>query len=71
MLRAPIPIACPVRLLHGTADADVPWQRSLALLERLESGDARLLLIKNGDHRLSEPSQIEAMLAAVAELAGR
>lgn len=71
VLRAPIPIACPVRLLHGTADADVPWQRSLALLERLESHDARLLLIKNGDHRLSEPSQIEAMLAAVAELAGR
>ena len=71
VLRAPIPIACPVRLPHGTADADVPWQRSLALLERLESRDARLLLIKNVDHRLSEPPQIEAMLAAVSELAAQ
>ena len=71
VLRAPIPLFCPVRLLHGSADADVPWQSSLALLERLESRDARLLLIKDGDHRLSEPPQIEAMLAAVAELAAR
>jgi pimeloyl-ACP methyl ester carboxylesterase len=71
VLGGPIQIACPVRLLHGTADADVPWQMSLRLLERLESADARLTLIKDGDHRLSEPAQIEAMLAAVAELAAR
>jgi dipeptidyl aminopeptidase/acylaminoacyl peptidase len=58
-----------VRLLHGTDDADVPWTTSLRLLERLECSDARLTLIKGGDHRLSEPGQIEAMLAAVAELA--
>jgi pimeloyl-ACP methyl ester carboxylesterase len=71
VLRGPIALACPVRLLHGTADADVPWRSSLTLLERLESRDCRLLLIKDGDHRLSEPQQIEAMLAAVAELAAQ
>jgi pimeloyl-ACP methyl ester carboxylesterase len=71
VLGGPIAIACPVRLLHGTADTDVPWQMSLRVLERLQSGDGRLTLIKDGDHRLSEPPQIEAMLAAVAELASR
>ena len=71
VLGGPIAIACPVRLLHGTADCDVPWQMSLRLLEWIESADARLTLIKGGDHRLSEPAQIEAMLAAVAELAAR
>jgi pimeloyl-ACP methyl ester carboxylesterase len=71
VLGGPIAIAAPVRLLHGTADADVPWQISLRLLERIESADARLVLIKGGDHRLSEPAQIEAMLAAVAELSAR
>lgn len=71
VLRGPIAIACPVRMLHGTQDEDVPWRCSLELLARIESGDARLTLIKGGDHRLSEPCQIEALLAAVAELAAR
>lgn len=71
MLGGPIALACPARLIHGTADADVPWQTSLKLLERVQSADARLTLIKDGDHRLSEPHQIEAMLSAVAELAAR
>jgi pimeloyl-ACP methyl ester carboxylesterase len=71
LLGGPIPLSCPARLVHGTADADVPWAYSLRLLERLESPDARLTLIKDADHRLSEPPQIEAMLSAVAELAAR
>ncbi len=71
ILRRPIPLFCPARLLHGTADADVPWQCSLRLLEMLQTPDARLTLIKDGDHRLSEPAQIAAMLAAVAELTQR
>jgi pimeloyl-ACP methyl ester carboxylesterase len=71
LLGRPIALPCPARLLHGTADADVPWVFSLRLLDRLQSADARLTLIKDGDHRLSEPPQIEAMLAAVAELASR
>lgn len=71
LLGRPIALPCPARLLHGTADADVPWVFSLRLLDRLQSADARLTLIKDGDHRLSEPPHIEAMLAAVAELASR
>jgi pimeloyl-ACP methyl ester carboxylesterase len=71
LLGRPIALPCPARLIHGTADADVPWVFSLRLLDRLQSADARLTLIKDGDHRLSEPPQIEAMLAAVAELASR
>jgi pimeloyl-ACP methyl ester carboxylesterase len=70
ILRSPLALSCPVRLLHGTADNDVPWQCSLALFKRLESGNARLSLIKGGDHRLSEPAQIERMLSAVTELLG-
>jgi pimeloyl-ACP methyl ester carboxylesterase len=71
LLGRPIALPCPARLIHGTADADVPWVFSLRLLDRLQSADARLTLIKDGDHRLSEPPQIEAMLAAVSELAAQ
>ena len=53
LMHAPIPIRCPVRLLHGQRDPDVPWETSLRLAERLESADVRLTLIKDGDHRLS------------------
>jgi pimeloyl-ACP methyl ester carboxylesterase len=70
ILRTAIALSCPVRLLHGTADGDVPWQCSLALFKRLQSDNARLSLIKDGDHRLSQPGQIQMMLATIAELAG-
>ena len=53
LLRSPIPITAPVRLLQGMQDSDVPYQHALALAERLESDDVQVRLIKNGDHRLS------------------
>ena len=53
-----IPITCPVRLLHGTADNDVPWQLSQKLLEKLSSSDTSLTLVKDADHRLSSPQQL-------------
>jgi pimeloyl-ACP methyl ester carboxylesterase len=62
-LRAPIPIAAPTRLLHGQKDAEVPWQTSLRLAERLAVEDVRVTLIKDGDHRLSR----EADLALLGE----
>jgi pimeloyl-ACP methyl ester carboxylesterase len=53
LLGKPIPLDMPVRLLHGLADASVPWQLSLRLAERLASRDVLVTLVKGGDHRLS------------------
>lgn len=61
-----IPIACPVRLLHGQRDADVPWQTSLALADALRSGAVQVILIKDGDHRLSRDEDIALLKAQVA-----
>jgi len=71
LLGQPIPIACPVRLLHGQADPDVPHAISLRLAEALHSSDVQVTLIKDGDHRLSRPADIALLLRAVAELVGR
>jgi pimeloyl-ACP methyl ester carboxylesterase len=68
LLGADIAIRCPVRLLHGLADADVPWKISLRLAERLLSTDARITLVKDGDHRLSRPGDIALLLETVANL---
>jgi pimeloyl-ACP methyl ester carboxylesterase len=68
LLDTPIAINAPVRLLHGTNDEDVPWQTSTAILERVTSADARLELIKGGDHRLSEPHYLARICHTVEEL---
>jgi pimeloyl-ACP methyl ester carboxylesterase len=68
LLGQEVPIDCPVRLLHGTADEDVPWRLSLELMERLRSADVQTLLVKAGDHRLSRPQDIALLIAAVARL---
>jgi pimeloyl-ACP methyl ester carboxylesterase len=68
LLHGPIDIRCPVRLLHGMADPDVPWQTSLRLAERLSGDDVTLTLIKDGDHRLSREQDLRRMLAAIEEL---
>jgi len=64
-----IPLDCPVRLLQGQADPDVPWEISLRLAADLRSSDVQVTLIKDGDHRLSRPGDIALLLRAVAELA--
>jgi pimeloyl-ACP methyl ester carboxylesterase len=53
VLDNPIPIHCPVRLLHGMNDSDVPWQQSVKLMNALESNDVQINLIKKANHRLS------------------
>ena len=58
LLDKPIPLRCPVRLLHGQQDPDVPWQTSMRQAERLETGDVQVVLIKDGDHRLSRPADL-------------
>jgi pimeloyl-ACP methyl ester carboxylesterase len=69
VLRAPIPITCPVHLLHGQRDPDVPWQTALRLAERLQSDDVTIELIKAGDHRLSTEADLARITAAIARLA--
>jgi pimeloyl-ACP methyl ester carboxylesterase len=69
LLSAPIGLRCPVRLLHGMADPDVPHELSLELAGRLVSDDVRVTLIKDGDHRLSRPQDLALLTQAVDELA--
>ena len=68
LMDKPIPIACPVRLIHGTADTDVPHRLSLELMERLESPDVEVTLVKGGGHRLSEPPDLARLTHTVAAL---
>ena len=62
-----IETGCPVRILQGVQDEDVPWQHAVELSSRLAHDDVVLTLVKDGDHRLSRPEDIERLLAAVAE----
>jgi pimeloyl-ACP methyl ester carboxylesterase len=65
-----IAITCPVRILHGMRDPDVPWQHSLRLAECLQTGDVRLIFIKDGDHRLSRPQDLVLLRGTVLTLLG-
>ena len=71
MLHNPILIDCPVRLIHGDQDEEVPVGVAFKLLDSIHSGDVQLLLIKQGGHRLSQPHEIEALMRAIAVLAER
>ena len=62
-----IETGCPVRILQGVEDPDVPWGHAVELVSRLGQDDVVLTLVKDGDHRLSRPEDIERMIAAVEE----
>ncbi len=62
-----IETGCPVRILQGVKDPDVPWQHAVELSSRLARDDVVLTLVKDGDHRLSRPEDIDRLIAAVAE----
>jgi pimeloyl-ACP methyl ester carboxylesterase len=62
-----IETGCPVRILQGVEDPDVPWGHAVELVARLAQDDVVLTLVKDGDHRLSRPEDIERLLAAIAE----
>jgi pimeloyl-ACP methyl ester carboxylesterase len=66
LLGREIAIDCPVRLLQGQADPDVPWEVCLRLAAALRSSDVQTLLIKDGDHRLSRDADIALLVQAVA-----
>ncbi len=67
MLGGLIETRCPVHILQGVQDPDVPWRHAEALVTRLSRDDVVLTLIKDGDHRLSRPEDIERLIAAVKE----
>ena len=67
----PFDPGCPVRILQGMRDPDVPWRHALALVDLLDGADVELTLIKNGDHRLSEPADLRRLTATIATLVGR
>jgi len=68
LLRGPIPIRCPVRLLHGKDDTEVPWATSTRLAEALESPDVAVSLVEGGDHRLSNDADLARLIATVEEV---
>ncbi|MDE0060573.1 MAG: alpha/beta hydrolase [Defluviicoccus sp.] len=70
LLHRPIAIHCPVRLLHGKRDADVPWTTAPRIAEKLLSRDVRVFLVPDGDHRLSRDEDLARLRALVDELCG-
>jgi len=68
LLGSAIDGGCPVRILQGAQDPDVPWQHAFALAHRLPTEDVVLTMIQDGDHRLSRPQDIARIIAAVAEI---
>ena len=67
LLGGMIETGCPVRILQGVQDPDVPWQHAVELVARFARDDVVLTMVKDGDHRLSRPEDIERLLAAVEE----
>lgn len=68
LLGSQIDVGCPVRILQGAQDPDVPWKHAFALVHRLPAEDVVLTMIQDGDHRLSRPQDIARIIAAVAEI---
>ena len=68
LLGGSIDVGCPVRILQGGQDPDVPWQHAFTLAHRLPADDVVLTMIQDGDHRLSRPQDIARIIAAVAEM---
>jgi len=68
VLRDPLRLPFPVRLLQGSADEDVALSVPLRLLDQIEGSDVRLTLVKGADHRFSEPGNLALIEAAIAEI---
>ena len=69
VLRSPLPLPCPLRLLHGDADADVPLSVALRLLAHADCADARLTIVKHGDHRMSDDAALRLLDETVDAIA--
>ena len=68
VLTGHIPIRCPIRLLHGQSDPDVPWELALKIAQQAETPDIRVILIKDGDHRLSRPQDLNLLIGTLTGL---
>ena len=64
----PIETGCPVHVIQGMQDPDVPWTHATALMEKLAFDDAVLTLVRDGDHRLSRPEDIDRLIRAVEDI---
>ena len=71
LLRDVIPLACPVRLVQGMADRDVPWRTALRILDRLPGADGAATFIHDGDHRLSRPDDLAQIGRALGDTLAR
>ena len=71
VLREKLMIHIPIRLLHGLSDADVPYQLSVRLAEHVEAEDVEVILIKDGDHRLSKEKELKALMQQIDNLVAR
>lgn len=71
LLGGPVRTRCPVHIVQGMADPDVPWEHALKLVERLAEDDVTTTLIKDGDHRLSRPEDLARIIEAVDGVAKR
>ena len=69
LLGAPFRVGCPVRVLQGMRDPDVPWEHAARLMEHLGEDDATITYVPDGDHRLSREADVALLLAAVAGVA--
>ncbi|GLS19846.1 alpha/beta hydrolase [Labrys miyagiensis] len=69
LLGGMVKTGCPVHILQGMEDPDVPWQHAMTLVERLAEDDVTMTLIKDGDHRLSRPQDLEKLIEAVESVA--
>ncbi len=65
LLNSTINIRCPIHMIHGLADEDVPWDISLQTLQQVETNNVSLELVKDGDHRLSKPTDLERISEAL------
>lgn len=68
LLHSPIPVTCPVRLLHGMKDSIIPWHTSLLVADRLVSPDVDVILRKNSDHRMKDKADIHLLVCTIDDL---
>ncbi|XP_070991146.1 palmitoyl-protein thioesterase ABHD10, mitochondrial-like [Oncorhynchus clarkii lewisi] len=68
VLQSPIPVTCPVRLIHGMKDQDVPWHVSMQLAERVLSNDIDVILRKHGQHHMAEKEDIKLIVYTIDDL---